>query len=490
MATQEWRTGTVSPSFKVLGIKTEQLDPAGPEQQGGLEGAEKPPHAIEAESLRERASPQQVKWEPEECLPICWAAQSQEFLKMVRPSRSEQGDFHLRRSTPQADTKSFLAMAGHGQWPLEGRGRCLLPGLGGEALPACSQMGSRDQTDHGDFTRTEASFQHFRLFRYEEARAPQEACGRLRQLCHRWLEPERRTKEQILDLVVLGQFLSILPREMQGWVRGQRPATCSQAADLAEDFLQRRLNTERPEEQELEPYEEVAVDFPEEEDAQQCPEQRGLIFKEAKQECTEDGIQQGVGSETEDKEERRHVEKPRQLEPTESSLQEAEMNTVQIQSYTSEFFESRGRIRTGEKQYKCMECGKSFIYGSDLIKHERTHTGEKPFACTDCGKRFNQSSHLFSHERVHTGEKPYKCLACGKSFGWRSGLVRHQKIHTGEKPFICPDCGRSFSVSSDLIRHQKIHMGDKTYKCSGCGRTFSGKLQISSHQRFCTVGNC
>uniref|UniRef100_A0A8C0FZG5 C2H2-type domain-containing protein n=1 Tax=Chelonoidis abingdonii TaxID=106734 RepID=A0A8C0FZG5_CHEAB len=118
-------------------------------------------------------------------------------------------------------------------------------------------------------------------------------------------------------------------------------------------------------------------------------------------------------------------------------------------------------LHTGERPYKCPDCGKSYSDSSSLISHQRTHTGEKPYTCVDCGKSFNQNSTLNRHKRLHTGEKPYKCTECGKSFSQRSNLSVHQRLHTGEKPYKCPDCGKSFNRRSNLSVHKKLHAGEK-----------------------------
>jgi uncharacterized Zn-finger protein len=42
----------------------------------------------------------------------------------------------------------------------------------------------------------------------------------------------------------------------------------------------------------------------------------------------------------------------------------------------------------------------------------RIQTGEKAYKCEECGKQFNVKSSLQAHIRILTGEKPYKIAPC------------------------------------------------------------------------------
>ncbi|KAF6089859.1 zinc finger protein 396 [Phyllostomus discolor] len=76
----------------------------------------------------------------------------------------------------------------------------------------------------------------FRHFGYQESPGPREALNRLRELCGLWLRPEVYTKRQILELLVLEQFLAILPEELQAWLREHQPENGEEAVTMLEEL--------------------------------------------------------------------------------------------------------------------------------------------------------------------------------------------------------------------------------------------------------------
>lgn len=94
-----------------------------------------------------------------------------------------------------------------------------------------SQITKSPQTDSLD---PKSSCWYFRNFHYQKAAGPREAVSQLQELCYLWLRPEIHSKEQILELLVLEQFLTILPRETQTQMQKHHPQSIEEAVALVE----------------------------------------------------------------------------------------------------------------------------------------------------------------------------------------------------------------------------------------------------------------
>ncbi|KAM3847987.1 zinc finger and SCAN domain-containing protein 16-like [Vipera latastei] len=300
---------------------------------------------------------------------------------------------------------------------------------------------------------TDLERRRFRQFGYKEAEGPREVCHQLWELCHQWLKLERHTKEQILELVVLEQFLAILPAEMQSWVRQGRPESCPHAVVLAEGFLLRQQRGAKQVEQvgfckSGAGSPELRI-FP-------CSERQKPPFMEIKQETDKESHLPLGDAEEESKLGKKNSKTPGRAEPNHLKQDGAAIRPTEtyLEKDLDQFINSQGR-------YVELDSGTSQLTTPAGRRQKPLSECEKPCAC--CSKDLQAKCNFRAHERTHTGEKPYKCSVCGKGFSTRAYLVTHTRIHTGKKPYRCSDCRKGFCDNSNLIVHKRTHTGERPY---------------------------
>ncbi|XP_067321305.1 zinc finger and SCAN domain-containing protein 31-like isoform X5 [Anolis sagrei] len=487
-----------------------------------------------------------------------WEAQWQEFLKTLQSPSLACASLPPAEETPWEDAKAFLAsfeqVAKACRWPKEEWAARLLPALSGEAEQAFQSLEAEDREDYGKvkaaILRTEAlsvelQRQHFRQFCCQVVEDPRRVYSQVQELCSRWLKPERRSKEQILELLVLEQFLASLPQDLQGWVRGAGPETCSQAVALAEDFLlERQQETNSAKWQGLLDCKDTDVSLHRVERTLSQPGQQTTFWQvlqeeggnaqpfgeekatSLKVEASQPGwdeleerpgavplVNQGNGPLTVEmcgeRSDEKGCWKEMKISPQVESLPaEASQWSLPVTSnilkmrYQLRDQQSKHLVETERKHTKNLIAADnkaSTDMGNALFsKYGRKYHNvsdefvdlnprKKDAECPEDGER--RKSHGQSLQRsqnVPTGRKLHKCATCENVFRCRGHLLRHQRSHTGQKPYQCAQCKKCFGQKGTLVRHQASHTGVKPYNCSQCGKCFAQRHHLKEHQRIHT----
>ncbi|XP_074036993.1 uncharacterized protein [Leptinotarsa decemlineata] len=201
-----------------------------------------------------------------------------------------------------------------------------------------------------------------------------------------------------------------------------------------------------------------------------------------------------------------------------------------IRSGVTNYLETRTEVNN---QLQCNVCSESFLQGSVLKRHEKSHTWEhlvsqdhnlkyyklihareKPvqckvyctgkslFQCKICSKTFHGNYNLKRHEKTHIGEKLFQrtissesfiqnaevklfqCKFCSKTFTRNYRLKDHELTHTRVRQFHCKVCLKTFTRLCSLERHETTHTEDKLFQCKYSSKSFNKMENLKRHKKF------
>ncbi|XP_058866626.1 scavenger receptor cysteine-rich type 1 protein M130-like [Acipenser ruthenus] len=160
-------------------------------------------------------------------------------------SRWQQPTKMMAEDRPEAYLRLFEALAEANQWPQDQWASYLLPQLTGEAQAADQTLSAEEMRNYitpktAILNRVGATPERYRRRLREgklgEMEHPRTLAHRLRDYAVGWLDPATNSKDRVVELVVLEQFLEALGPVLGLWVQRQGPGTLNEAVTMAERY--------------------------------------------------------------------------------------------------------------------------------------------------------------------------------------------------------------------------------------------------------------
>uniref|UniRef100_A0A8C8W6F3 Zinc finger and SCAN domain-containing protein 5B-like n=1 Tax=Peromyscus maniculatus bairdii TaxID=230844 RepID=A0A8C8W6F3_PERMB len=394
---------------------------------------------------------------------------------------------------------------------------------------------SQDRNSEKEDYSPEVWHLKFRAFSPSEQSDPIQDLKRISELCYQWLRPDLNSKEEILDQLVLEQFMISMPPELQALVKESGVKSCQELEKMLRDggkpqhwsivhsqgqlYLLRDPSVKKVEAAEDE-WDDVELfqEHPTNE-SEEPLNRNSMLHLSTEQTHTHNSslfpVKKEVLLDTAPEIRELDYLRPQQSPgsdslkgwdlpvdtsgPSDVKMSQEDTNTdavtpfthvlerrdlaahTDLQSLSSSNGDNVPPCQGGASCVDRTEDGQLGLATLRPVEPVDHLAGQAKFVCSECKKSFLYRSQFIIHQRSHTGERPFECSVCKKRFVQSSDLRVHKRIHRGEKPYACSICSKRFAHKSTLRGHLRVHTKEKPYECEHCGTCFNHKGNLSVH---------
>ncbi|XP_069461081.1 zinc finger and SCAN domain-containing protein 30-like isoform X2 [Ambystoma mexicanum] len=362
----------------------------------------------------------------------------------------------------------------------------------------------------------------FRSLTFPSGAKPRAVAQQLRDWARRWLKPETRTPAEIVELIVVEQFIHILPERAAEWLSHHKVWSLDSAVQLIDSFLSREA---------LRQAAEISNACLQKSTGNGDPSTKGTALDEPMiilrfedvtpegdpqfTEEPEDGDSSGfVVMDSGDLPEHEEAEEAPSL--SNFHLLQENKRLEEVTTVGNCKISVDGKLMEhlsagGESESSRISEEKVFTLYSEKLEHHKTILDQATDIFLQCSEQtviFNRqnkpqnkqlspvrvrsqkameyevknSDENSNDENVQSEEKTCLCTHCGNIYSANSAQIDLVKNLSGEKLYTCTACEQT-SCPAKRILHSQIKYGKNLHICGECGKSFTRQLHLSIHQR-------
>lgn len=140
------------------------------------------------------------------------------------------------------------------------------------------------------------------------------------------------------------------------------------------------------------------------------------------------------------------------------------------------------------RKFECYMCpfeDKRYYKLRIHFKERHRLTERKPFKCSECNRWLATKKTYQDHMLQHTGERQYGCHLCDRTYLFQSQLNTHLVKKHVPKSHQCTICTLNFDQAFDLELNLHI-VHTQRFRCTLCNESFT-QHDKHKHIRWCSI---